>query len=254
MADISGIVDALPYVDAGYDTPGVREAVTALVEEEMKRYRPTKDYLQNVVSNKFEVFQTDLMKAEFQRMAENKPMEKLDFKKYQQQPKPAINRRRDPTAWEECFDRVVVLHNHMVNRLTNLQLQAEYGAEIWRRYIPTVERQLKQIESELRDTRNRIQEINWERKNKQLQAGEKLSYLETSWVNLVAKNYEIEKVCLELEERISEWERFHEAKRLQKAQEKPNAQESVRPKSLPAPVDDSVATTDAEEIGPMPAT
>lgn len=58
-------LDALPYVDQGYDDPGVREAVSffyllspppckcvlfavqamQLVEEETRRYRPTKNYL-----------------------------------------------------------------------------------------------------------------------------------------------------------------------------------------------------------------
>ena len=33
------IVDALPYIDHGYDEPGVREAAHAMVEEETGRYR-----------------------------------------------------------------------------------------------------------------------------------------------------------------------------------------------------------------------
>ena len=33
------IVDALPYIDHGYDEPGVREAALAMVEEETRRYR-----------------------------------------------------------------------------------------------------------------------------------------------------------------------------------------------------------------------
>ena len=41
-------IDALPYYDHGYDEPGVREAAVKLVEEEMTRYRPTKDYLEEI--------------------------------------------------------------------------------------------------------------------------------------------------------------------------------------------------------------
>jgi len=43
-------IDALPYYDRGYDEPGVREAAMQLVQEEMQRYRPTKDYLENLPS------------------------------------------------------------------------------------------------------------------------------------------------------------------------------------------------------------
>ena len=32
------VVDALPYIDHGYDEPGVREAAIAMVEEETRRY------------------------------------------------------------------------------------------------------------------------------------------------------------------------------------------------------------------------
>ena len=42
------VVDALPYIDLGYDEPGVREAALALVEDETRRYRPTKNYLEQV--------------------------------------------------------------------------------------------------------------------------------------------------------------------------------------------------------------
>ena len=44
MSD-SVAIDALPYYDRGYDEPGVRQAAVQLVEEEMQRYRPTKNYL-----------------------------------------------------------------------------------------------------------------------------------------------------------------------------------------------------------------
>lgn len=66
------IVDALPYIDQGYDEPGIREAVIILlkyfvlvvyknkiififvmqaismVEDEKRRYRPSKNYLEHL--------------------------------------------------------------------------------------------------------------------------------------------------------------------------------------------------------------
>ena len=41
-------IDALPYYDRGYDEPGVREAAIQMVEDEMQRYRPTKNYLDHL--------------------------------------------------------------------------------------------------------------------------------------------------------------------------------------------------------------
>jgi pre-mRNA-splicing factor SPF27 len=56
------------------------------------------------------------------------------------------------------------------------------------------------------DLRKKIQEINWQRKNEQSNAGTKLRELETSWVGLVSKNYEIERACVELEKEVAEME------------------------------------------------
>lgn len=52
--------------------------------------------------------------------------------------------------------------------------------------------------------RKEIQEINWQRKDMQMQAGEKLKKLESMWVGLVSKNYEIEQACVQLEKQIAE--------------------------------------------------
>ena len=56
------------------------------------------------------------------------------------------------------------------------------------------------------DVRKKIQEINWQRKNEQTQSGTKLRELETSWVGLVSKNYEIERACVELEKEVADME------------------------------------------------
>ena len=44
----SVVIDALPYFDRGYDEPGVREAAIELIEKEMHKFPPTKNYLENL--------------------------------------------------------------------------------------------------------------------------------------------------------------------------------------------------------------
>lgn len=39
MAETQVLVDALPYIDQGYDDTGVREMVTAMVEEETRYFK-----------------------------------------------------------------------------------------------------------------------------------------------------------------------------------------------------------------------
>lgn len=44
----SDLVDALPYIDNEFNNPEVRLAVAQMVEDETKRYRPTKNYLESL--------------------------------------------------------------------------------------------------------------------------------------------------------------------------------------------------------------
>ena len=80
------IVDALPYIDQGYDEPGVREAALALVEEETRTYRPTKNYLDHLPPINLSSFETDLMKTEFERLNSRQPMDTLSMKRYELPP------------------------------------------------------------------------------------------------------------------------------------------------------------------------
>ncbi|KAF7471910.1 Hypothetical predicted protein [Marmota monax] len=54
------VVDALPYFDQGYEAPGVREAAAALVEEETRRYRPTKNYLSYLTAPDYSAFEVSV--------------------------------------------------------------------------------------------------------------------------------------------------------------------------------------------------
>ncbi|XP_017379726.2 pre-mRNA-splicing factor SPF27 [Cebus imitator] len=75
------VVDALPYFDQGYEAPGVREAAAALVEEETRRYRPTKNYLSYLTAPDYSAFETDIMRNEFERLAARQPIELLSMKR-----------------------------------------------------------------------------------------------------------------------------------------------------------------------------
>jgi len=87
-------VDALPYVDTGYDEPGIREAALALVEEETRRYRPTKNYLEHLPPVDVAAFETEIMKTEFERLSHRQPMEMLNMKRYEL-PQPPAGKMND---------------------------------------------------------------------------------------------------------------------------------------------------------------
>jgi len=58
MASERILVDDLPYIDQEYADPSLRDVALALVDEETRRYRPMKNYLEHLPPlemTKFEV-------------------------------------------------------------------------------------------------------------------------------------------------------------------------------------------------------
>ena len=107
----------------------------ALVEEETRRYRPTKNYLENVLPGNLSMnaFETPLMKAEFDRVASRSPMDTLSMKRYEL-PTPPGAKMTDVAAWGECVDNSMAQLEHQRTRITNLELMSEFGTEAWKIY------------------------------------------------------------------------------------------------------------------------
>ena len=197
------IIDALPYYDKGYDDPGVRDAAVALVEEETRRYRPTRNYLTHLPLIDVQKFETDVMKNEFERLAARQPMELLSMRRYEL-PTPPSGQKNDVTAWEECVKNSHAQLQHQEVRIENLELMLEHGCNAWRVYNDHILAMLTAAQKHLQNIKKSIQEINWARKNEQIVAGQRLHDLEANWVNLIGKNYEIEEAIAKLEKQIAE--------------------------------------------------
>lgn len=198
------LVDALPYIDQGYDDPGVREAALAMVEEECRRYRPTKNYLEHLPTLNMTAFETDMMNNEFERIQNRVPMEPLSMKRYELPPPPP-GKISELSAWQESVENSMAQLEHQAVRALNLELMLEYGCEAWKAHLEIFTSLQAKAQLRLAEIKKDIQETNWQRKSKQTQAGEKLKSLEAQWVLLVSKNYEIEQACAKLEETISQY-------------------------------------------------
>ena len=207
------MVDALPYIDQGYDEEGVREHVFALIEEETRRYKATKNYLEHLPPLNLTEFETDIMKKEMERIASGQRMPLLSMKRYEL-PGPPPGRLTDIVAWQEAVDNSQAQLEHQMNRINNLQLMSMYGTEAWKVYNTILAKMTESAQKQLNDLKKQIQEINWQRKSAQTAAGEKLKALERSWFALLSKNYEIETTCLVIEQEISQLEDKIEGKSL----------------------------------------
>lgn len=193
------LVDALPYIDQGYDEPGVRDAAVAMVDDECRRYRPTKNYLEYLPALNMTAFETPLMLAEFERISNRVPMEPLSMKRYELPPPPP-GKTTDEPAWQESVANSKAQLEHQSIRALNLELMTEYGCESWKAHLGIFTALQAKAQRQQQELKKDIQEANWQRKAKQTLTGEKLRSLEAQWVGLVSKNYEIEQACAKLEE------------------------------------------------------
>ena len=75
----------------------------------------------------------------------------------------------------------------------------EFGCETWKQYNDALQSLMTLSQNQLNTLKKDIQEVNWARKNQQTMVGDKLRQLESNWVGLVSKNYEIEQALVRLE-------------------------------------------------------
>ncbi|CAG9129264.1 hypothetical protein JYU34_008407 [Plutella xylostella] len=195
------VVDALPYIDQGYDDPGVREAALAMVEEECRRYRPTKNYLENAGPEPSSAFETPALQREMERVQQRLPMEPLSMKRYELPPPPA-GRLGEPGAWGEAVDNSHAQLSHQAARVLNLELQLQYGAEAWRSYLHTLQALVNKAQNQHSELRKQIAAVNWERKCSQTASGARLRALRRRWAQLVSDNYRLERALIQLETQL----------------------------------------------------
>ena len=97
-------VDALPYVDRQYNDPALKAQVDAMIEAELKTFKPSRDYLAHLPELHEPNFDDHpLLQAEWMRVCEEQPMSKMDTSRWRIAPSPAANHPRPPIAWTRCL-------------------------------------------------------------------------------------------------------------------------------------------------------
>lgn len=172
-----------------------------MVDEECRRYKPTKNYLEYLPPLNTSSFETDLMRSEFQRIESGARMETMATKRYEL-PAPPAAKLGEIQAWQESVDNSLAQLEHQAIRSLNLDLMSKYGAETWKVALEVLLGMSAKAQKELQDLKKEIQDVNWSRKSKQLQTGDKLNSLNQQWVSKISANYEIEQAISQLELQI----------------------------------------------------
>jgi pre-mRNA-splicing factor SPF27 len=172
-----------------------------MVDEECRRYKPTKNYLEFLPPLNTSSFETELMKNEFQRIESGARMDSINTKRYEL-PAPPAGKLGELQAWQESVENSMAQLEHQEIRALNLELMNKYGTETWKAALEVMVALQAKAQKTLQDLKKEIQDVNWRRKSKQLATGEKLNQLNQQWVSLVSFNYELEQQILHLEQQI----------------------------------------------------
>lgn len=164
-----------------------------------------KNYLEHLPSLNMSAFETEFMANEFQRIEDcqrdNTRLETMNTKRYEL-PAPPPGKLSEIQAWQEAVDNSFAQLEHQSIRYLNLELLQKYGCESWKAALEILVGMNAKAQKELTDLKKEIQDVNWNRKNKQLDAGEQLLKLNNQWASLVSCNFEIESAIKQLEMQI----------------------------------------------------
>lgn len=84
-----------------------------MVDEETRRYRPTKNYLEHLPSANYTAFESNIMKQEFERLQARTPMEVLSMKRYEL-PQPPAGKVTDFSSWQDSVNNSYAQLEHQV--------------------------------------------------------------------------------------------------------------------------------------------
>ena len=85
----------------------------------------------------YDIFLTDILKAEITRVKDKKPMEQLSTERYNL-PAPTPGLRHDPDAWVQAVMNSKAQLQHQLVRIENLKLMEDYGSEAWLKFNDTL--------------------------------------------------------------------------------------------------------------------
>lgn len=217
-------VDTLPYVDTQYNDPELKARVDAMIQAELKTFKP-KEYLAHLPEMHEPNFDDHpLLQAEWMRVCEEQPMSKMDTTRWAAPPllrapaRPRASRARVPAvrprynlegppparqtdlkAWGRAVGNAQAQLEHQDNRVVNLELLQKHGANTWRAHLQALEAIATRYAAEKDELGVQIDALNRKRKLEQTEVGPKLQRLEAEWVAAVKKNATIEAACEQLE-------------------------------------------------------
>ncbi|KAG8858729.1 hypothetical protein FRB96_004866 [Tulasnella sp. 330] len=188
------ILDSLPYYDNDLSTdPELKALVDAEIVKELKSMPPLDP---SRLPPELQLFQDKpLLAAELERAARQEALSSLDMTRYKL-PGPTDDTE---LAWRVALDNAKAQLEHQKTRQLNQSLLQTYGANAWRVHNYLTEATAVQYEKALERLQDQTTELNRNRKNSQILAGNQLTSLEMRWTELISTVLQLELANVALE-------------------------------------------------------
>lgn len=181
------LVDSLAYFDV--IDGNLRAQADALVAQEQARMGGSaSDYLAQLpAAADVNWNRCPLAAAAYERVAAAAPREALDFSRYEL-PEPAKRERSSAAAWAAAASNAKSQLEHQNVRIENLELLHAHGADVWRASRAAMEGVAGYLNDALEEIERETEDINRDRKLRQLAHGREISRLEGVWAAQIRKN------------------------------------------------------------------
>ncbi|KAI7901998.1 Pre-mRNA-splicing factor SPF27 [Cokeromyces recurvatus] len=142
------------------------------------------------------------------RIQKKETLDVLDTKRYELQGPKDEN---DLEGWKIAVNNTKSQLESQAGSMFNLELLQKYGANAWRVHNYQLEADLAAIKKRTEELRQKILEINRERKSEQTEAAASLSSLENKWSDLITQNLQVSIACSALENEVQELRRHKQS-------------------------------------------
>jgi hypothetical protein len=157
------LIDSLAYIDQEYrNDRRIIEEMKRLIAEEISKFEPI-----NYLEKYQQIEESEFLKKEFSRVESRRKLGLItDIQTNFELPPP--NKAQDDKTWETLHNNMNISLQHSNIKSFNLDLLIKYGPSTWKRYLSLFENLIEQLEIEKESIDKKNDEINQERKFKQV--------------------------------------------------------------------------------------
>lgn len=190
--------ESLPYIDSEYDDPVVKEAVRAIISQEMKMFSPLeKNYLAHLPYPNLSFSKSPNLAVEYDRISKtgSRTTERLDTQRYIIKGPGDGPLQKDIQAWRKSVLNAKCQYEYETNKQINLDVVPETINQHWLAYNKQLDQYNISMQEEVASKKRKISEINVVRRVAQEKASTEINRFVKRRDNATSRQNQIYAAC-----------------------------------------------------------